>query len=113
MQITKETNHVIALHEYLSNVLLELHQLANLVLERDSLAGSNPSNLKPGDRVALEVGLPCESCEYCLNGINLRITPTSCDEASKLRQYRSALDVCLITWGSLVVQAMYVDVKLV
>lgn len=30
--------------------------------------GSDVSNLKPGDRVALEVGLPCESCEYCASG---------------------------------------------
>lgn len=30
--------------------------------------GSGVSNLKPGDRVALEVGLPCESCEYCDSG---------------------------------------------
>lgn len=26
------------------------------------------SDLQPGDRVALEVGVPCESCEYCVSG---------------------------------------------
>ncbi|KAM4061180.1 alcohol dehydrogenase groES-like domain-containing protein [Hirsutella rhossiliensis] len=30
--------------------------------------GSAVSDLKPGDRVALEVGLPCEECEYCQQG---------------------------------------------
>ncbi|KAM0248866.1 hypothetical protein ACHAQJ_009265 [Trichoderma viride] len=30
--------------------------------------GSDVTNLKPGDRVALEVGLPCESCDYCKSG---------------------------------------------
>ncbi|KAG5999681.1 hypothetical protein E4U21_006432 [Claviceps maximensis] len=30
--------------------------------------GSAVTNLAPGDRVALEVGLPCESCEYCAAG---------------------------------------------
>ncbi|KAF4119906.1 L-iditol 2-dehydrogenase [Geosmithia morbida] len=32
--------------------------------------GSNvaPSSFAPGDRVALEVGVPCEECEYCLKG---------------------------------------------
>jgi len=30
--------------------------------------GDGVSSLRPGDRVALEVGLPCESCEYCDQG---------------------------------------------
>ncbi|KAH0497412.1 hypothetical protein TgHK011_004715 [Trichoderma gracile] len=30
--------------------------------------GDGVTNLKPGDRVALEVGLPCENCEYCDSG---------------------------------------------
>ncbi|KJZ74339.1 hypothetical protein HIM_06345 [Hirsutella minnesotensis 3608] len=30
--------------------------------------GSGVSDLAPGDRVALEVGLPCEKCEYCQQG---------------------------------------------
>jgi L-iditol 2-dehydrogenase len=30
--------------------------------------GSSVSDLKAGDRVALEVGVPCESCEYCESG---------------------------------------------
>lgn len=31
-------------------------------------AGDAVSNLKPGDRVALEVGQPCDECEYCTGG---------------------------------------------
>lgn len=31
-------------------------------------AGSAVKDLAPGDRVALEVGLPCEDCEYCASG---------------------------------------------
>jgi L-iditol 2-dehydrogenase len=30
--------------------------------------GSEVTHLKPGDRVALEVGLPCETCELCGEG---------------------------------------------
>lgn len=30
--------------------------------------GSGVTHLAPGDRVALEVGLPCENCEYCSAG---------------------------------------------
>ncbi|KAG6189170.1 hypothetical protein E4U10_005065 [Claviceps purpurea] len=30
--------------------------------------GSSITNLVPGDRVALEVGLPCESCDFCTAG---------------------------------------------
>ncbi|KAK1255780.1 hypothetical protein MKX07_008039 [Trichoderma sp. CBMAI-0711] len=30
--------------------------------------GEEVRDLKPGDRVALEVGLPCEHCEYCEGG---------------------------------------------
>jgi L-iditol 2-dehydrogenase len=30
--------------------------------------GSSVSNLKPGDKVALEVGLPCEQCSRCKEG---------------------------------------------
>ncbi|PHH91325.1 hypothetical protein CDD83_896 [Cordyceps sp. RAO-2017] len=31
-------------------------------------AGSAVAGLAPGDRVALEVGLPCDECEYCRGG---------------------------------------------
>lgn len=30
--------------------------------------GSEVVHLVPGDRVALEVGLPCDECEYCVRG---------------------------------------------
>ncbi|KAH8171497.1 alcohol dehydrogenase groES-like domain-containing protein [Sarocladium implicatum] len=40
------------------------HESAGTVLA----VGSEVKGLSAGDRVALEVGLPCESCEYCTRG---------------------------------------------
>ncbi len=40
------------------------HESAGVVVA----VGSASSTLKVGDRVALEVGLPCESCELCREG---------------------------------------------
>ncbi|KAH8158526.1 hypothetical protein CIB48_g9723 [Xylaria polymorpha] len=40
------------------------HESAGVV----TAVGSSVTNLQPGDRVALEVGLPCEACEFCLQG---------------------------------------------
>ena len=30
--------------------------------------GRNVKHLKPGDRVAIEPGVPCRMCDYCKNG---------------------------------------------
>ncbi|KAI1295173.1 alcohol dehydrogenase GroES-like domain-containing protein [Xylaria venustula] len=40
------------------------HESAGVI----TAVGSSVSGLQPGDRVALEVGLPCESCEFCVAG---------------------------------------------
>ncbi|KAI1276345.1 alcohol dehydrogenase GroES-like domain-containing protein [Xylaria sp. FL0933] len=40
------------------------HESAGVI----TAVGSSVSDLRPGDRVALEVGLPCESCEFCARG---------------------------------------------
>ncbi|KAI0551781.1 alcohol dehydrogenase GroES-like domain-containing protein [Xylaria curta] len=40
------------------------HESAGVV----TAVGSAVTNLHPGDRVALEVGLPCEACEFCSQG---------------------------------------------
>ncbi len=40
------------------------HECAGTVVE----AGSGVQHLKVGDRVALEPGVPCGSCEFCLSG---------------------------------------------
>ncbi|KAM0130149.1 hypothetical protein ACHAO1_008025 [Botrytis cinerea] len=40
------------------------HESAGVV----TAVGSEVSNLKVGDHVALEVGLPCKSCDLCVNG---------------------------------------------
>ncbi|KAJ1324278.1 L-iditol 2-dehydrogenase [Microdochium nivale] len=43
------------------------HESAGTVTAVGSAAASS-SGLQPGDRVALEVGLPCESCALCASG---------------------------------------------
>jgi L-iditol 2-dehydrogenase len=40
------------------------HESAGVVVD----VGSEVSNFKVGDKVALEVGLPCESCDRCKEG---------------------------------------------
>lgn len=40
------------------------HECAGTIVE----AGSDVTHLKVGDRVALEPGVPCGSCEFCLSG---------------------------------------------
>lgn len=40
------------------------HESAGVV----AALGSSVSNFKVGDKVALEVGVPCETCERCLEG---------------------------------------------
>lgn len=40
------------------------HESSGVVVE----TGSMVSHLKPGDRVALEPGVPCRRCEYCRKG---------------------------------------------
>jgi L-iditol 2-dehydrogenase len=40
------------------------HECAGKIVE----VGKDVKNLKVGDRVALEPGIPCGSCEYCLSG---------------------------------------------
>ena len=40
------------------------HESAGIVVE----TGKNVTHLKPGDRVTIEPGLPCLSCEFCLQG---------------------------------------------
>ena len=40
------------------------HECAGVVIE----TGKNVKNLKPGDNVALEPGIPCYHCDLCLSG---------------------------------------------
>lgn len=40
------------------------HEVAGTIVE----IGSNVSNVKIGDRVAIEPGVPCGQCEYCKGG---------------------------------------------
>ncbi|KAI0425852.1 alcohol dehydrogenase GroES-like domain-containing protein [Xylaria sp. FL1042] len=41
------------------------HESAGIIT---AVGSSVSGDLRPGDRVALEVGLPCESCEFCAKG---------------------------------------------
>ena len=40
------------------------HELAGQVVE----VGANVRNIEPGDRVAVEPGIPCDRCDYCKAG---------------------------------------------
>ena len=48
----------------LNGPLILGHEASGIV----SKVGKNVSNLKPGDRVAIEPGIPCQKCDYCKNG---------------------------------------------
>lgn len=56
-------------HGRIGNFVVEFpfvlgHECAGTIVE----AGSGVKHLKVGDRVALEPGVPCGSCEFCLSG---------------------------------------------
>ncbi|KAG8181968.1 hypothetical protein JTE90_026906 [Oedothorax gibbosus] len=46
------------------NPLVLGHETSGVVAK----VGSEVKHLKPGDRVCLEVGIPCRRCEFCLGG---------------------------------------------
>lgn len=61
------------LHYYLSGELNDNVLNGPLILGHEasgiiSKVGKNINNLKLGDRVAIEPGIPCQNCDYCKNG---------------------------------------------
>uniref|UniRef100_A0A0P4VXA0 Sorbitol dehydrogenase n=1 Tax=Scylla olivacea TaxID=85551 RepID=A0A0P4VXA0_SCYOL len=61
--------------------------------------GSNVKNLKPGDRVAIEPGVPCRMCNFCKSGkYNLCPDVVFCAtppyDGSLCRYYKHAADFC-------------------
>lgn len=71
------------------------HESAGIVVE----IGSSVKNIKPGDKVAIEPGVPCRHCDYCRSGsYNLcpdtvfAATPPHNGTLSKY--YKTAADYC-------------------
>lgn len=61
--------------------------------------GSAVKHLKPGDRVAIEPGIPCRMCEFCKSGrynlcrdVVFNATPP--DHGNLMRYYKHAADFC-------------------
>jgi len=71
------------------------HEAAGVVEK----CGKNVTNLKPGDRVAIEPGVPCRSCDYCKKGrYNLCLDVVFCAtppyDGNLCRYYTHAADFC-------------------
>ncbi|KAJ1527853.1 hypothetical protein ONE63_007793 [Megalurothrips usitatus] len=61
--------------------------------------GKNVKNLKPGDRVAIEPGVPCRKCEFCKTGKynccpNIFFCATPPDDGNLCQYYTHAADFC-------------------
>ncbi|XP_045467275.1 sorbitol dehydrogenase-like [Harmonia axyridis] len=71
------------------------HEASGQVVE----VGKNVENLKPGDRVAIEPGVPCRMCTYCKEG-SYHLCPkiffcaTPPDDGNLSRYYCHAADFC-------------------
>ncbi|XP_068210885.1 sorbitol dehydrogenase-like [Palaemon carinicauda] len=71
------------------------HESAGVVAS----CGSNVKHLKPGDRVAIEPGVPCRMCEYCKGG-KYNLCPdvffcaTPPHHGNLCRYYKHAADFC-------------------
>jgi L-iditol 2-dehydrogenase len=50
------------------NIITEPHILGHESAGVVEEIGENVDSFKPGDRVTLEPGIPCQTCEYCLSG---------------------------------------------
>ncbi|KAE8383710.1 chaperonin 10-like protein [Aspergillus bertholletiae] len=71
------------------------HESSGVVVE----TGSMVSHLKPGDRVALEPGVPCRRCEYCRKGSyhhcgNMIFAATPPWDGTLAKYYVNASDFC-------------------
>ncbi|KAK7074574.1 hypothetical protein SK128_026859 [Halocaridina rubra] len=71
------------------------HEAAGVVAK----CGANVKHLKPGDRVAIEPGIPCRMCDFCKGG-KYNLCPdvffcaTPPDHGNLCRYYKHAADFC-------------------
>ncbi|KAL3276723.1 hypothetical protein HHI36_012092 [Cryptolaemus montrouzieri] len=78
------------------NIFLRLgHEASGQVVK----IGKNVKNLKPGDRVAIEPGVPCKNCCYCKEGKynlcpDIFFCATPPDDGNLCRYYCHAADFC-------------------
>ncbi|XP_074030536.1 sorbitol dehydrogenase-like [Leptinotarsa decemlineata] len=71
------------------------HEASGIVVE----CGKDVKNLKPGDRVAIEPGIPCRLCHYCKTGYynlcqDLFFCATPPDDGNLSRYYCHDADFC-------------------
>ncbi|XP_076056952.1 sorbitol dehydrogenase-like isoform X2 [Oratosquilla oratoria] len=71
------------------------HEAAGTVVK----CGQNVKNLKPGDRVAIEPGVPCRMCEFCKGGQynlcpDIFFCSTPPDDGNLCQFYKHAADFC-------------------
>ncbi|XP_046400143.1 sorbitol dehydrogenase-like [Ischnura elegans] len=71
------------------------HEASGVVVE----IGKNVKNLKPGDRVAIEPGVPCRKCSYCKEGCynlcrDIVFCATPPYHGNLARYYTHAADFC-------------------
>merc|ERR1711934_538134 len=71
------------------------HEAAGIVEK----CGRNVKHLKPGDRVAIEPGVPCRMCDYCKNGRynlcpEMKFCATPPYDGNLCRWYTEAADFC-------------------
>lgn len=61
--------------------------------------GEGVTHLKPGDRVAIEPGVPCRHCEYCKHGqynlcLEMQFAATPPVDGTLARFYKHPADFC-------------------
>lgn len=71
------------------------HEASGLVVA----TGEGVKNLKPGDRVAVEPGVPCRHCSFCKGGrynlcFDMKFCATPPVDGSLARFYTHAADFC-------------------
>ena len=71
------------------------HEASGLVVGM----GKGVTHLKPGDRVAIEPGVPCRKCSFCKGGrynlcFDMKFCATPPIDGSLARYYKHAADFC-------------------